>query len=532
MKRGATTTSKTAPAATVSALTEQVRTIQQELQSTQQQRDALARQVAWFKRHVFGHKSEKRIDVPGEQHSLLTELASTTHAGDEAPTETITYQRRSAKQRDAGCVNDTGLRFDESVPVKDIALSAPELDGPNAHEYEVIAHKHTYRLAQRPASYVVLHYVRPVIKRRSTNTLMTVPAPSGVWEGSIADVSVIAGMLCDKFLYHLPLYRQHQRLAANGITLSRTTLTNWTHRAIALLTPIYEAQLRHILLSKTLAVDETPIKVGTAKKKGKLHTAWYWPMYGDHDELAFTYARSRATTHLDTVLNGFEGTLLSDGAPAYERFAATRPAVTHAQCWAHTRRAFHEAKDSEPHLVEEALARIGELYRVEQHIRENQLDGRAKRDYRLAHARAHVDTFFAWCDNQCENVERLPTDPFTRALHYALERRSALQVFLSDPDVAIDTNHLERGLRPIPMGRKSWLFCWTEVGAKYVGQIQSLLVTCRLHGVDPYAYLVDVLQRVAIHPDNRIDELTPRRWKTCFAHEPLLSDLQLVTNTT
>ena len=102
-------------------------------------------------------------------------------------------------------------------------------------------------------------------------------------------------------------------------------------------------------------------------------------------------------------------------------------------------------------------------------------------------------------------------------------------MFLSDPDVAIDTNHLERGLRPIPMGRRSWLFCSTEVGAKYVGRIQSLIVTCRLHDVDPYTYLVDVLQRIAIHPDNRIDELTPRRWKRCFAHEPLVSDLQLVT---
>ena len=101
--------------------------------------------------------------------------------------------------------------------------------------------------------------------------------------------------------------------------------------------------------------------------------------------------------------------------------------------------------------------------------------------------------------------------------------------YLGDPTVAIDTNHLERALRPIPMGRKAWLFCWTEVGAEYVGVIQSLMTTCRLHGINPYTYLVDVLQRIAIHPDKDIEALTPRHWKTLFANNPLRSDLYLAT---
>ena len=110
-----------------------------------------------------------------------------------------------------------------------------------------------------------------------------------------------------------------------------------------------------------------------------------------------------------------------------------------------------------------------------------------------------------------------------------MSRRAALRVYLGDPSVAIDTNHLERALRPIPMGRKAWLFCWTEVGAEYVGIIQSLISTCRLHGINPYTYLVDVLQRIAIHPDSRVEELTPRRWKVLFADNPLPSDLELAT---
>ena len=148
-----------------------------------------------------------------------------------------------------------------------------------------------------------------------------------------------------------------------------------------------------------------------------------------------------------------------------------------------------------------------------------------------------VRAFWEWCDQQCNTqsiryahgagsrLDLLPKDPLSKALKYAQSRHASLQVFLGDPAVPIDTNHLERSLRPIPMGKKNWLFCWTEIGAERVGIIQSLLVTCKLHGIDPYTYLVDVLQRISIHPASRVIELTPREWKTRFADNPLRSDL-------
>ena len=119
----------------------------------------------------------------------------------------------------------------------------------------------------------------------------------------------------------------------------------------------------------------------------------------------------------------------------------------------------------------------------------------------------------------------MPTNPFTKAAHYALNRQKGLEVFLSNPNVSIDTNHLERALRTIPMGRKNWLFCWTEVGAEKVGWAQSLLSTCVLHDVDPYVYLIDVLQRVDTHPFDRVHELTPRFWKHHFGDDPMRSVL-------
>jgi transposase len=173
------------------------------------------------------------------------------------------------------------------------------------------------------------------------------------------------------------------------------------------------------------------------------------------------------------------------------------------------------------------LALIGAIYRHEDTIREQGLTGEKKLAYRTQHSEPVVKAFWTWCDQQCHRPDLLPSNPLAKALKYAMARHTSLQVFLSDPEVPIDTNHLERGLRVIPMGKKNWLFCSTEIGAKRVGIIQSLLVTCKLQGVDPYTYLVDVLQRISEHPASRAIELTPREWKTKFADIPLKSDLAL-----
>ena len=138
-----------------------------------------------------------------------------------------------------------------------------------------------------------------------------------------------------------------------------------------------------------------------------------------------------------------------------------------------------------------------------------------------------MQTFWRWCDAQCHRPDLLPGNPLSKALKYARERHASLQVFLSNPEVPIDTNHLERALRAIPMGRRNWLFCWMELGAKQVGIIQRLMATCKLHEVDVYTYLVDVLQSVSQHPARDVIDLTPRVWKTKFAHAPMKSDIAI-----
>ena len=217
--------------------------------------------------------------------------------------------------------------------------------------------------------------------------------------------------------------------------------------------------------------------------------------------------------------------LLTDGYAAYDSFAKNKPEVTQAQCWAHARRYFVRAEDIEPEAVAQALEHIGTLYGIEKDIRNQELSGAKKLDYRIRHAKPLADNFFDWCRHQQQRIDLVKSNPLTKALVYVANHQEQMRVYLSDPGVAIDTNHVERNLRAIPLGRKNWNFAWTEVGAAHVGIIQSLLTTCRLHGIDPHTYLVDVLQRIDRHPSSRAAELTPRVWKEMFAKAPLRSAL-------
>ena len=489
--------------------------------------EEVEQQLRWFKNQLFGAKSERRlVEEDPSQLSLGESLATATDPEEKPATEVRGHARR--KQNRPKEQEEPGLRFDDTVPIETTVASHPEIEGLTADEFEVISEKKTYQLAQRPASYVVLETVRRVVKRRDTGEISCPLAPHSVLPGSYADVSLLAGMIVDKFKYHLPLYRQHQRIQAAGITVSRSSLTNWTHDGLDLLEPIYLAQLTSILNSSVLAMDETPIRAGR-KSKGKMKTGYFWPLYGDQQEVAFPFASSRAKREAEMILGSFCGTLLTDGYTAYEGYTEARDEIVHALCWAHTRRGFVQAENVEPARSKQAIEKIGSLYEIEEEIRSKKLEAEVKQEQRGSRSKIIVAEFFEWLKHEMAESALLPTNPFTKAANYALARQKGLEVFLSNPDVAIDTNHLERALRPIPMGRKNWLFCWTEVGAEKVGWAQSLIATCGLHDIDPYVYLVDVLQRVDTHPFDRVDELTPRLWKKHFADHPMRSRLDQST---
>ncbi len=400
----------------------------QEIALLKQEIQSLKKQLDWFKQQLFGQKTERRfVDAPSEQGCLFTGDTIKDRA---APTETLVYTRRKKQKQRNDAITDSGLRFDETVTVQEIRIKAPELTGKDADRYTVIDEHITYRLAQRPSSYVVLKYIQPVIKHKATLVITTKSAPVQVFEKSLADVSFITGLIIDKFLYHLPLYRQQQKLQLSGITLSRSTLTNYVHRAALLLKPIHEAILRSILQSKVLAMDETPVKAGR-RKKGKMQQAWYWPLLGDQNEIAFHFSASRARKVVDGLLQDFQGTLVTDGYPVYCAYAKDNENITHAQCWMHARRYFISAEKEEPVLVAHALDFIRTLYQHNRIIKDKNLIDKACQDYRTRHCKPVVDRFFEWCQQQANRVDILPRSLFAKAIRYVRNHETELKVFLS-----------------------------------------------------------------------------------------------------
>lgn len=240
----------------------------------------------------------------------------------------------------------------------------------------MIGERVTQRLVQIPAAYRIDEIVRPVVKLNSENRIVTAPAELEVLERCLADVSLLVGLLRDKFRFHLPLSRQHQRMQAAGIHLARSTLTDWVHRTIDLLRPIYDAQRASILTSRVLAMDEKPIKAGRSGP-GKMKEGYYWPDFGGQNELAFPFATSRGHQHAVDILGKYCGTLISDDYGAYEAYAAKRDEVTRASCWAHVRRKFVDAEGVEPERVARALEWIRVIYWIEEEIRDDKLEGEA-----------------------------------------------------------------------------------------------------------------------------------------------------------
>jgi transposase len=498
-----------------------------------QEKERIQQQLDWFKSQLFGPKSERRIvAADGATQLSLGEQAQVAAAFAATAAETsieVPAHRRRKHSRSESAVTDEGLRFDASVPIEVVTIADPRIDALPPDAYEVIAERATHHLAQKPGAYVVIKQVRQVVRLKETREIVCPPAPVAVLERSYADVSVLAGLVVDKFVYHLPLHRQHQRMRDGGIQIDRSTLTQWVHRTAQLLEPVRQALLQSILQSKVLAMDETPIRAGRAgptkghtegHTKSKMRQGYLWPAYGDRDEVVFHFERTRAGTAVPKLLEGFRGTLISDGYDAYARYADKADDVTHAQCWVHARRKFVQAETVEPELCSVILQKIADLYRIEEQAREASLDTAARLQLRRNMSSPIVAELFQTLRTALDERVLLPSSPFTKAAHYALQRERALRVFLDDGDVPLDTNHLEREIRPVAVGRKNWMFCWTETGAEVVATLHSVIGSCRLQQIDPYTYLVDVLQRIGTHPAKDVEALIPRRWKDEFGHAP------------
>jgi transposase len=481
------------------------------------QMDRLRHLLRQLQRAQFGRRSEK---LDPEQLQLAIEDIEQAVASDEAAEDKkdLAGARKRADKRRA---NRGALPA--HLPHIDVTIAPEDTNCPCCRApMHVIGEETSKRLDVVPAQFRVIVTHRPKFACRAcTDGVVQAPAPERLIKGGLPTEAMVAYVLVAKYAWHLPLYRQAQMLLAQGIDIKRAVLAFWVGYAAAELHPLW-LRLREIILTAgKIAVDETTVPV-LDPGRGRTKKGFFWaiarddrPWGGtDPPAVAYTYAPGRGAVHALKLLDGYRGVVQCDGYSVYKTIAETAPdaAITLAFCWAHLRRRFFDVVQAGPApIASEALERIAALYAIEKTIRGRSADQR--RAVRQERSKPLVLALRAWLEQQLTRVSGKAT--IAEHIRYALNHWDGLTRFLDDGRIELDTNIVERSIRPLVLNRKNALFAGHDQGAENWACIASLIETCKLCGVEPQAYLTDVLTKlVNLWPASRLDELLPWAWAT------------------
>lgn len=476
------------------------------LQQRNQQLEAevveLKEELKELRRLLFGSKRERYVpeQSPG-QLSLLPDQAGASSA----PTKPLTYRRKVTASPSA--IPPSRKLLPPHLPRVEVVLE-PDVDTATMKK---IGEQVSEELDYQPAKLFVRRYVRPRYVSEQ-ETFHMAALPNRPIDKGIPGPGLLAQILMDKFVDHLPVYRQVQRYKRLGIKLSESTLGGWLGSTCELLNPLYDT-LRACVLNQTyLQADESPIPVLDKKKKGKTHRGYQWAYHNPEIKLVFfDYRPGRGREGPKECLKDFQGYLQTDGYEAYEWLNVQRNDITLLHCIAHARRYFEKALDSDAERAGYALSEIQKLYAVERHARQADLSDEQRYVLRQEQAVPILEEWHSWLLKQATSL--LPKSLIGKAVAYSLRRIKTLSLYTTDGRLEIDNNLIENTIRPLALGRKNYLFAGSHAAAQRIAVFYSLLGSCKLHDVEPYAYLKDILERLPDHPINEIDQLLPHRWK-------------------
>lgn len=370
-------------------------------------------------------------------------------------------------------------------------------------------------LEYEPGSFKVIRHVRPKLVCVGCHTITQAPAPSRPIDRGLAGAGLLAHVLVGKYCDHLPLYRQSQIYAREGVEIDRSTMVDWVAGCARLLQPLAGAIRTYVMSGYKIHTDDKPVPV-LSPGRGKTKTARLW-VYARDDRAGadtspaavwFQYSPNRKGENPLRHLAGFTGVLQADAYAGYDRlFADGR--IVEAACWAHARRKhyeIHERQEGIPGtLAHQALQRIGALYAIEKDIRGKPADERCRQ--RQSRSRPLLDELHRWLIDTLSHLSA--KSPMALAIGYSLSNWRALSRYVDDGRIEMDNNTAERALRAVVLGRKNYLHFGSDAGGERAAVIYSLIATCKLNHIDPYAYLHHVLGRIADHPINRIAQLLP-----------------------
>jgi len=472
----------------------------------------LEEQLAWFKKQIFGQKSE-RIVADLNTQPLLPELVIADPQSKEPEKEKISYERNKVK-KNKGC--DT-ISFPDDLPVKRVELDIPESEKicPESGEPLVcIGHDISRKLGRTPEQFFIVEYVRPkyASKARPENGVLSQMLPDSVIARCPADESLLSYILTSKYADHLPLYRLAEILQRSNVKISRQTLSKWVITLGTALNPIHEAMKERVLKSGVIFADETPIDL-QVQGKSRCQQAYIW-IYaggggGDPPYRFFEFCLNRNHDHPMKTLKGYKGVLHSDKYGVYEKLAKI-DGIVWCPCMAHVRRKFVEAEGGDAELRRRILRWIKHLFMLERVAWSRMPEERLR--IRRELEKPILDKITAAVKERILSGGLLPKSNFAKALNYYLGLSPYLANYINHPDARLDNNVAERGLRPLTIGRKNWLFVGSEDSGRSAATILSLVQTCRNLGINPQEYLEDILRRIMSHPAKQIDQLLPDNW--------------------
>jgi transposase len=461
-------------------------------------------QLLQLKKLIFGSRHEKFIspDVPGAPTLFdLPPIADLLDRG----TTLVTYEKSSKKLRP----NHHGRNgFPEHLRREDRIIPPTGIDMSTARK---MGEDITETLAYQPAELFVKRVIRPKYVDAASGGIVQALAPERSFERSHVDTSLIAQIIIEKYIDHLPLDRQIKRFARLGVTISDSTIGNWVTASAAYLKPLYEAHKLLVLASGYLHADETVIKVLDSDKKNATHQGYYWVYQCNASKLVlFDYRTGRGREGPQSILKDYKGYLQTDGYIVYEEFDE-HPDIIVLNCMAHARRKFSEALPNDQARAAYVLAEMQKLYAIERHIEENSLTGNVKLLYRKENAGNILKQLGSWMQENYPQV--LPGSAIGKALAYSLQRWDKLCLYATTDFLHIDNNPIENSIRPVAIGRKNYLFAGSHPAAQRSAIFYSLLATCKNYDINPVIWMDDVLSRIAGYPINKIQELLPQNWQ-------------------
>jgi transposase len=464
-------------------------------------------QIDQFKRLLFGAKRE-RFEGNNDENQLALPFEVEPLEEPEKQQEVITYTRKKQKHE-----NHPGrLTLPSHLPVEEITLEPDE----DTTDMKCIGREVTDQLELKPAKlyikrYIRPKYIKPTDKENLEHTGVIAGLPVFPIEKGIAGPGLLAQIMIDKFVDHLPIYRQIERFKREGIKIASSTINGWQEAVCNLLEPLYDTLKHRVLSQGYLQVDETPIQVLDKSKKNKTFRGYHWIYYSPIEKtVLFDYRNGRSREGPTRLLKNFKGYLQTDGYNVYDIFDKN-PDITPLNCMAHARRGFKKALAYDKEKAGYAMTMFQKLYEIESIARDKDMLPSERHELRLEQSLPILNELGKWMADTYKSV--LPKPALGKALAYCIPRWDKLMAYLNDGMLEIDNNLAENAIRPIAPGRKNYLFAGSDRSAERAAMFYSFFGTCRKNDINPFDWLKHVLEVIPEYKVNKLTELLPQNYK-------------------